>query len=182
MAVYNQLSAGVLCFTDGFGYVLTETYHNHKGVLVHDNSKNFFTDDDAIKTIDRFRIVYFVVTVLAFFITEAGRKIYRPFIYENGINDYGIADSIGNSGGIIVQIFLMLAVLNSPPKKVFNVIGFVTTGYVIYEILQPFLPRGVFDWKDIYGTLIGGVICILIWFCMNRIVKNKVIYKLGSSG
>jgi len=141
-------------------------------------SNNFFSDKDAIKTIDIFRIIYLVVAVFAFLVTEAGRNIYRPFIYENGINDYGIADSIGNMGGIIVQIFLMLAILNSPPKKVFNVIGFVTIGYVIYEILQPYLPKGVFDWKDVFGSLIGGVICVLIWFFINKIVKNKVVYKL----
>ncbi|MFC3879564.1 hypothetical protein ACFOSV_05235 [Algoriphagus namhaensis] len=141
-------------------------------------SNNFFTDKNSIKTVDLFRIIYLIIAVFAFFITEAGRNIYRPFIYENGINDFGIADSIGNSGGIVVQIFFMLAILNSPKKKVFRVIGFITIGYIIYEILQPYLPRGVFDWKDIYGTFIGGVISIIIFFIINKIVKNKVIYKL----
>ena len=141
-------------------------------------SNNFFTDKKSIKTVDLFRIIYLIVAVFAFFITEAGRNIYRPFIYENGINDFGIADSIGNSGGIVVQIFFMLAILNSPKKKVFRVIGFITIGYIIYEILQPYLPRGVFDWKDIYGTFIGGVISIIIFFLINKIVENKVIYKL----
>jgi len=142
------------------------------------NSNNFFTDKNAIKTIDSFRIIYLIVAVFAFFITEAGRNIYRPYIYNNGIDDYGIADSIGNLGGIVVQIFFMLAILNSPTKKVFNVIGFITIGYIVYEILQPYLPKGVFDWKDIYGTFIGGVICIFIWFFINKFVENKVIYKL----
>jgi hypothetical protein len=140
------------------------------------NQNNFFTDKEAIRTIDLFRIIYLITTVLAFILTEAGRYIYRPFIYENQINDHGIADSIGNSGGIIVQIFFMLAVLNSPRKKVFHVIGFVTVGYVVYEFLQPFLPKGVFDWKDIYGTVIGGVISFLIILLLRKIVKNKVIY------
>ena len=58
----------------------------------------------------------------------------------------------------------MLAILNSPRKKVFRVIGFIVIGYILYEILQPYLPRGVFDWKDIYGTLIGGVISLFILF------------------
>ena len=141
------------------------------------NPNNIFTDKNAIKTVDLFRLIYLMVAIFAFFITEAGRNIYRPFIYENGINDYGIADSIGNSGGVVVQIFFTLAILNSPPKKVFNVIGFITIGYIVYEILQPFLPKGVFDWKDIYGTFIGGVICIFIWFVINKFVENKVIYK-----
>ena len=137
---------------------------------------NFFTDKASIKTIDRFRVIYFGIAVLFFFITEIGRNIYRPFIYSNNINDYGIADSIGNSGGIIVQIFFMLAILNSPKKKVFHVIGFIVIGYILYEILQPYLPRGVFDWKDIYGTLIGGVISLFILIFIKMIIKNKVIY------
>jgi len=143
-----------------------------------EKNNNFFTDKASIKTIDSKRIIYFVIAVLFFFLTEMGRNIYRPYIYTNNINDYGIADSIGNSGGIIVQIFFMLAILNSPRKKVFHVIGFIVIGYIFYEILQPYLPRGVFDWKDIYGTLIGGVISLLILLFIKKIVKNKVIYEL----
>ncbi len=52
-------------------------------------------------------------------------------------------------------------------------------GYILYEILQPYLPRGVFDWKDIYGTLIGGVISLFVWFFVNIIIKNKVIYEFN---
>ena len=143
-----------------------------------EKNNNFFTDKESIKTIDSKRIIYFLIAVLFFFLTEIGRNIYRPFIYSNNIDDYGIADSIGNSGGIIVQIFFMLAILNSPRKKVFHVIGFIVIGYILYEILQPYLPRGVFDWKDIYGTLIGGVISLLILLFIKKIVKNKVIYEL----
>ena len=138
---------------------------------------NFFTDKKSIKTIDRLRIIYLGIAVLFFFLTEIGRNIYRPFIYSNNIDDYGIADSIGNSGGIIVQIFFSLALLNSPRKKVYNVIGFIVIGYILYEILQPYLPRGVFDWKDIYGTLIGGVISLFVILFVKKVVKNKVIYE-----
>ncbi|MCK5401767.1 MAG: hypothetical protein KAJ28_09035 [Flavobacteriaceae bacterium] len=139
---------------------------------------NFFTDENALRTIDTFRIVYLVTAVFWFLLTEAGRNIYRPFIYANKIDDYGIADSIGNSGGIIVQIFFMLAILNSPRKKVFRIIGFVVVGYILYEIVQPYLPRGVFDWKDIYGTLVGGVIALLYFLFINNIIKNnKVLYR-----
>ena len=141
------------------------------------NLGNLFTDENAIKTIDLFRVLYLGVAVFAFFITKAGRELYRPFIYENGINDYWIADSIGNLGGIIVQIYFSFALLNTPKKKGFRVIGFLVIGYILYEILQPYLPHGVFDWKDIYGTVIGGFISIFIWLAISVLVKNKVIYK-----
>lgn len=142
-----------------------------------EKNNNFFTDKESIKTIDSKRIIYFLIAVLFFFLTEIGRNIYRPFIYSNNIDDYGIADSIGNLGGIIVQIFFMLAILNSTRKKIIRVIGFIVIGYILYEILQPFLPRGVFDWKDIYGTLIGGVISLIVLLLIKKIVNNKVIYE-----
>jgi hypothetical protein len=141
-------------------------------------NNNFFTDKASIKTIDRLRVIYFGIAVLFFFLTEIGRNVYRPFIYLNNIDDCGIADSIGNSGGIIVQIFFSLALLNSPSKKVFNVIAFIVIGYILYEVLQPYLPRGVFDWKDIFGTLIGGVISVFVLLIVKKTVKNKVIYEI----
>ncbi len=69
---------------------------------------NFFLDEKKIRTIDTYRIIYFVIFLISFGLTEIGRYMYRPFIYENNINDYGIADSMGNSGGIIVQLFFGL--------------------------------------------------------------------------
>ena len=95
---------------------------------------NFFTDVKTFKTIDRFRISYIVVSIFAFILTEVGRKIYRPYIYNNEINDFGIADSIGNTGGIIVQIFFTLAVLNSPKTKAYRIFIFLVFGYIFYEM------------------------------------------------
>ena len=136
----------------------------------------FFTDREAFRTIDLFRLLYALIAVVAFFVTEAGRSVYRPYIYENGINDLGIADSMGNLGGIVVQIFFSLAILNSQKKKAFNVIGFLVVGYILYEIVQPYLPKGVFDWKDIFGTIIGGVVSVLVLLLLRAIVKNNRVF------
>jgi len=138
-----------------------------------------FTDGEAFRTIDVVRVVYAAAAVGAFFVTEAGRNVYRPFIYETGINDFGIADSMGNLGGIVVQIFLSLAILNSQKAKAFNVIGFLMCGYIVYEIVQPYLPRGVFDWKDIYGTIIGGIVAALLVVLLRLTLKsNRVLIRL----
>ena len=143
------------------------------------NSKdNFFLDKDHIRTIDTFRIIYFVTFLISFGLTEIGRHIYRPFIYENNINDYGIADSMGNLGGIIVQIFFGLTIFNSTRIKGLRLIVFFILGYTLYEIAQPFLPKGVFDWKDIYGTIIGGLIGSILFLLLHAVIKrNKIIYR-----
>ena len=91
----------------------------------------FVTDREAFWTIDMLRVLYGITAVAAFVLTEAGRGIYRPYIYENGINDLGITDSMGNLDGIIVQIFFSLAILNSQKRKAFDVIGFLVAAYIL---------------------------------------------------
>lgn len=141
---------------------------------------NFLFDYDQFRSIDTKRIIYLIASVLCFILTETGRFIYRPLIYQNNINDFGIADSIGNSGGILVQIFFGLALLNSTYKKGFRLIGFFVIGYILYEIVQPYLPKGTFDWLDIYGTLIGGVIGLCLYVSIHKLIKqNKVYYKFN---
>jgi len=142
------------------------------------SQNNFFLDKEKIRTIDTYRIIYFVAFLISFGITEIGRYIYRPIIYENNISDYGIADSMGNSGGIIVQLFFGLLIFNSSKIKGLRLIFFFIIGYILYEIAQLFLPKGVFDWKDIYGTIIGGLIGMLLFLLIHKVIKkNKNIYK-----
>jgi hypothetical protein len=138
---------------------------------------NIFLDKGKIKVIDTFRIYYFIIFVLSFLFTEIGRNVNRPFIYENKIDDYGLADSIGNWGGIIVQIFFGLAIFNPNKKKGIRLILFFTIGYIIYEILQPIMPRGVFDWKDVYGTFIGGFISLLAFLILHYFFKTRILKK-----
>ncbi|MCK6561868.1 hypothetical protein L6R21_21935 [bacterium] len=115
----------------------------------------------------RIRLVFLGVAVVAFFVTEFGRFVYRPYVYRHTIMDFGLADSIGNLGGIVVQIFLTIAAMNSTKKQSFRIATLLASGYIAYEFLQPVLPKGVFDWKDVYGTLIGlclaFVLLLIIW-------------------
>ncbi len=141
------------------------------------STNNFFFDKDNFRTIDTFRVFYLVMFVLSFGLTEIGRYIYRPFIYNNNINDFGIADSIGNSGGILAQIFFGLAIINPTKKKGIRLIIFFSLGYILYEIIQPVLPRGVFDWKDIYGTIVGGTLGLIMFLLLHYSTKNNRVFK-----
>ena len=136
-------------------------------------SDNFFLDKEKLRTIDTFRIIYFIVFMVSFALTELGRYVYRPYIYENNINDLGIADSMGNSGGIIVQIFFGLTLINSTKKKGLRLILFFVVGYIIYEVAQLVLPKGTFDWQDIYGTLIGGLVGMALFLFVHKVIKNN---------
>ena len=142
------------------------------------SSNNFFIDKERIRSIDTIRIIYAITFIISFILTKIGQTTYRSYIYENQIDDFGIADSTGNSGGILVQIFFGLAILNPSRKKGLRLIVFFILGYILYEFAQLILPKGVFDWQDVYGTLIGGVIGIFIFLLIHRLVKiNKQIVK-----
>jgi len=115
-----------------------------------------------IRIPERVRGAFLCVSVLAFIVTELGRHVYRPYVRANAIHDLGLADSIGNLGGIVVQIFLTLAVMNPTRKQSYRLAAFLSVGYIVYEFVQPILPRGTFDWKDVIGTLMGFCISTLI--------------------
>ena len=138
-----------------------------------------FTSHEQLRTIDTRRVIYVVALALSFVVTEIGRHVYRPIIYQNGINDFGLADSIGNLGGIIAQVFLGLALMNPNLKQGIRVIGFLIIGYIFYEIVQPILPKGTFDWKDVFGTILGGVLAGIAFFMIQKYFKsNRIIFKL----
>lgn len=137
---------------------------------------SFFTDKVQFRTIDTFRVVYLISSIIWFIITELGRFVYRPVIYKNDLKDFGIADSIGNSGGIIVQIFFCMALLNPPRNTGIRLILFLTCGYILYEIVQPYLPKGTFDWKDIIGTLAGGFFGYIYFQIIHTVIKKNRIY------
>ena len=137
-----------------------------------------FTDKNNLKTVDNYRISYLSIFITSLLITEIGRNIYRPFIYNNNINNFRIADSIGNFGRIIAQVFFGFLIFNPLKNKGFRLIVFYVIGYMLYEVLQPLLPRGVFNWKDIYGTIIGGVIGLVLFHSIHLVIKRqKIIFK-----
>jgi hypothetical protein len=110
------------------------------------------------------RLVFLLVGVGAFAATEFGRHIYRPWAYARGLRDLGLADSVGNLGGIVVQVFVSVALFNATRQQSFRLAAFMSLGYIVYEFAQPYLPKGVFDWGDVAATALGYAIsCALLW-------------------
>jgi hypothetical protein len=118
------------------------------------------------------RAAYLISFAVLFVLTELGRKVYRPYIYRNGIDDFGFADVIGNLFGTSVSIFFNLAFCHATRAQGLCIIAFTTLGITIYELLQPILPRGVLDWKDVASTPIAGLGSLVLLMVLWRVIRE----------
>lgn len=118
----------------------------------------------------RYKAINFAIGIAALLIYEfIGRPIYRPYIYENRINDFHIADTLGNTFGTLPTIFFLIAILSSDTKKGNYLIKLGTLSVVIYELAQPLLGKLTDIW-DILATLFAG---LGSYFLYNAIFKNR---------
>jgi hypothetical protein len=123
---------------------------------------SIFWSKERVFTFSPLRGVYWCAFALFFLLTEWGRKVYRPFVYANGVRDGGLADVMGNSGGTLAIIFFDLAFTHATRVQGRRIIGLVTAGLMVYEVLQGVLPKSVFDWKDMVATLIAGLFALVL--------------------
>ena len=133
---------------------------------------NKMIDKARLFKIDEKRIIFFIIFIFMFILTEIGRKIYRPYIYSNKISDFWIADTIGNFTGTIAIIFFELAGINPEYKNGKIFIYIIVVGLIVYELLQYFSPRSICDWRDMIATLVAGIISFIIYKLINVKYRN----------
>lgn len=124
------------------------------GVLHHLKKKDNLT---LLKKITLF------IGVAAFSITELGRSFYRPYIYAHKIDDYFIADTIGNSFGTITAIFMILTLSGKGTNKDWSIIFIIIAGLLVYELLNLTGKTSV-DINDMIATIFFGMISVLIYY------------------
>ena len=133
----------------------------------------FFSKDRFLK-LAPIRGVYFVLFAAFFLLTEMGREIYRPYIYRNGINDFGFADVVGNLLGTVGIIFFDLGIIHATQRQGIRIVAFVTFGVAVYELLQAVLPKGVLDWKDVISTFVAGLFSLIMLLAVWRVVEDPL--------
>lgn len=118
----------------------------------------------------KYKAINFAIGISALLIYEfVGRPIYRPYIYNNKINDFHIADTLGNTFGTLPTIFFLIAILSNDTKKGNYLIKLGTFSVIVFEFLHPLLGKPIDIW-DIIATILAGVASYLIY---NGIFKDK---------
>lgn len=118
----------------------------------------------------KYKMINFAVGISALLIYEfIGRPIYRPYIYHNQIDDFHIADTLGNTFGTLPTIFFLIAIFSNDTKKGNFLIKLGTLSVVVYELLHPLLGKTIDVW-DIVATVFAGFMSYLIY---NGMFKDK---------
>ena len=118
----------------------------------------------------RYKVINFAIGISALLIYEfVGRPIYRPYIYSNNINDFHIADTLGNTFGTLPTLFFLIALLSNDTEKGNYLIKLGTFSVVVFELAHPLLGKPIDIW-DILATLVAGFISYLLY---NAIFKKQ---------
>ncbi len=91
-----------------------------------------------------------------------GRPIYRPYIYANHINDFHIADTLGNTLGTVTTVFVAIAVFSKDRASGLFILKMATLGVVLFELLHPLLGKPTDVW-DVAATLLTGALCYAVF-------------------
>jgi hypothetical protein len=111
----------------------------------------------------RIRIINLAIGASAVLIYEfVARPIYRPYIYKNNINDFHLADTIGNSLGTIATIFVFLGFFGKERAHHLFLIKTITISVSLFEVAHPLLGKPIDLW-DIAATILTGSLCFIAY-------------------
>ena len=110
------------------------------------------------------RMGCFLLSVLFVLCAALMNLLYRPYIYENNIFDFHIADSNSNFFAVPAAICFWLSIGKFTVSRLMYSPLYVSVGFVLYEFIGL-----TYDVYDILATIISGCICfVVIRFMMKR--------------
>jgi len=111
----------------------------------------------------RERIINLSIGLVTILIYEfIARPIYRPYIYRNKINDFHLADTIGNSLGTVATVFVLIGLIGQGRRQHLVLIKTITISVVFYELAHPLLGKTIDPW-DILATFLTGGLCFVLY-------------------
>ena len=124
----------------------------------------WFVLDPPVEQSGRRRLFFLLGSVLCFLLGGLLTYFYRPVIYANHINDWHLADTIGNIVAVPAAAFLFYAVQKTVRFTKLTVLILDFLAWCLYEA---FFSLN-FDWWDILASLIMCFVTYLILLVTER--------------
>lgn len=119
------------------------------------------------------RIINLLIGLSAVVLYEIARAIYRPYIYSQGINDFHLADTLGNSLGTVATVFVFTSLLGRDIAQDYFMIRTVTISVAVYELGHPLLGKPI-DPGDIVATILAGVFCEILHRLIHKQTQHDI--------
>lgn len=111
------------------------------------------------------RWVYLLLCVLCAGIGWLLSITYRPYVYANHINDWHLADSIGNIVAVPAAAFLFYAMQKTIRQTKLAVLIIDFFAWCLYEVVFSM----TFDWWDILASLL---MCFIMYPLLSSLEKH----------
>lgn len=131
----------------------------------------------AKESMSNIRIVFIITGVVFLVLTHIGDTYYRDWVYTNQIADFGLANYLPSITGTITAIFLLIGLSKESFTKAPASAFWVMVGCVMYEVMQPTLGTGVFDWQDLVAVVVTGCIVVFTLKKSNNGYKRNITRK-----
>ena len=129
--------------------------------------RDFVFLDSPIEQSDKRRLMYFYWALICFVLGLLLAFTYRPFIYSNHINDWHLADTIGNIVAVPAAAFSFYATYKSIRYTKLAILVLVFFAWCFYEVAL----SQTFDWWDILATMI---MCFVTYPIL-QVLENRVV-------
>lgn len=129
--------------------------------------RDIFFLESPIEQSDKRRLIYFYGALICFVLGLLLAFTYRPFIYSNHINDWHLADTIGNIVAVPAAAFFYYAINRSVRYTKLTVLVLVFLIWCFYEVAL----SQTFDWWDILAILI---MCFVTYPIL-QVFEKKVV-------
>ena len=115
----------------------------------------------------RRRMALLALGLLAVGLYEIARAWYRPFVYSRGLNDFHIADTLGNSLGTVATVLVFASILGRSHTQTLFVLRAAAIAVAAYELAHPLLGKPI-DPLDLIATLLAGFVCQYAYLAFYR--------------
>lgn len=104
------------------------------------------------------RMTLLAIGLSAVGVYEAARAWYRPFVYSQGLSDFHLADTLGNSLGTIATVLVFASIFGRSHMQTLFVLRTAAIAVAVYELLHPLLGKPI-DAFDLLATILAGLLC-----------------------
>jgi hypothetical protein len=111
----------------------------------------------------KLRLKWLLLASISLLLYEfVGRPWYRPWVKKEQLNDWHIADTLGNTLGTCTTISCLLFLFAHDRRSGIAFVWIGTIGVLLFELMHPLLGKPMDGWDLVATSLTGLLMWLLV--------------------